>query len=676
MLWPSDGKVVYEISGDNTSFNKSTKETESTAKAAFNRIKDIGTAAMNAVAIAAGAIGAAAAASAAAMGKLVLSSGAAADDINTLAAVTGISTDELQKFQYAADLIDVDMETLSGSLAKLTRNMDAARKGTGDAGAVFDELGVSLYDINGEFRDNEDVFADAIDALAKIENETERDAKAMAIFGRSAQQLNPLIKGGAATLKQLGAEAEAAGLILSHDSLNGLNAVNDAVDRFKSTNEMAGMLFSTAFAGPVAEGIEQVNTWYQSLTAAFAEGGFDGLLEQVQTIIPEVFAFLGETLPQIMDFGVQVVMTLLSTLIENLPSIADGALSMVMTIVDMLLSPSSISALVESAVAIFMALVDAFVSGFPLLVNAAIELVTSLAESLLSPENLSQLLEAALTFITSIVQGLIDNIPLLIESAFTIINGLITFLTDPENLRMLIDSALTLINSIVTGLAENLPVLISAAIMLVMSMVEAMLDPDTLATLISAAFDLIFALSGALIDNLPVLIQGMMTLLFTLIRHIIRWITSGEFLKDLWNVGSAIMDGFVEGITNSIKAVIEKVKEAVGKVVGAVKNFLGIKSPSKVFEVIGKYSDEGLAEGVKKWAGLPEEAMLETAEGMVNAAYGLPALAAEYGFSAAPAPSFALNNQMTGVVEMDGFKVGEIVLRNVDDAAAFSVRGV
>ena len=122
------------------------------------------------------------------------------------------------------------METLTGSMAKLTRNLGMAQKGTGDAYDAFNKLGVSVYDTNGELRNNEDVFNDTINALSKMENETQRDVYAMQLFGRSAMELNPLIKGGADVLKEMGDEAEAAGLILSDEMLGSLNDVQDAQD--------------------------------------------------------------------------------------------------------------------------------------------------------------------------------------------------------------------------------------------------------------------------------------------------------------------------------------------------------------------------------------------------------------------------------------------------------------
>ena len=219
-----------------------------------------------------------------------------ADDINTLAAQTGLSTDEIQKFQYASELIDVPLETLTGSMAKLTKNMASAQNGSKNIKKAFDELGVSYTDNEGKLRSNQDVFDDVIVALSQMENETQRDAYAMQIFGKSAQDLNPLIKGGADSLKELGKEAEEAGLILDEYTLKAANELNDAVDKMKATAtgafakigaEVAQEL--TPMIEPASEAIAELVSWIldnkDGVVAALAAIGTGLLAFNVVTII-------------------------------------------------------------------------------------------------------------------------------------------------------------------------------------------------------------------------------------------------------------------------------------------------------------------------------------------------------------------------------------------------------
>lgn len=154
-----------------------------------------------------------------------------ADDLLTLSSTTGIATDELQKLQYAADFVDVSVDTMSGSMTKLTSQMSKARDGSKEASEAFKKLHIRITDGQGALRDSNDVFYETIDKLGKIKNETERDALAMQVFGKSAKELNPLIEQGSKRLKELGIEAENLGLVMSEEELAKAGQLNDALER-------------------------------------------------------------------------------------------------------------------------------------------------------------------------------------------------------------------------------------------------------------------------------------------------------------------------------------------------------------------------------------------------------------------------------------------------------------
>lgn len=211
-------------------------------------------------------ISAAAGGFAAGMIGLGYSSVTAADDINTLSKQTGISTDSLQKMKYASDLVDVSVEDITGAFAKMKKGMS----GSPDA---FNDLGVSVTNADGSMRDAEDVFNDTLKALSNIENETERDQKAYAVFGKSADQLAGIVDDGGEALRQYGEQAEDLGLIMSGDTLNSLNEINDKVDESKAQiGAAAGELGATIAEGilplvdPIVEGIQKVTEFIKNLT--------------------------------------------------------------------------------------------------------------------------------------------------------------------------------------------------------------------------------------------------------------------------------------------------------------------------------------------------------------------------------------------------------------------------
>ena len=193
------------------------------------------------------------------LASLAVKAGQNADDLNTLAKQTGFTTAELQKMQYAAERIDVPMETITGAAAKMTKQLE---KGSDK----FEALGVSIKDsATGEMRNVNDIFYDTVAALGQVSNETERDVLAMDIFGKSANELAGVIDDSGASLRALGEEAESLGVIIPQDQLDAANELNDAIDKVKAEatgtfasigTEIAEMLLP--YIPVLAEKVEQI----------------------------------------------------------------------------------------------------------------------------------------------------------------------------------------------------------------------------------------------------------------------------------------------------------------------------------------------------------------------------------------------------------------------------------
>lgn len=185
----------------------------------------------------------------------VAKAGAAyADDILTMSTVTGLSTDALQEYRYMADLVDVSVETITGSITKLTRNMLQARDGTGEQAEAFAALGIQITNADGSLRDAQEVWDEVITALGQMSNETERDAYAMVLMGKSAQDLNPLIEAGADKINALRQEAHEAGAVLDEDMLATLGEMQDAFDRLSQQTDA----FERILAGTLAPTITDI----------------------------------------------------------------------------------------------------------------------------------------------------------------------------------------------------------------------------------------------------------------------------------------------------------------------------------------------------------------------------------------------------------------------------------
>lgn len=289
-----------------------------------------------------------------------------ADEINTLSKTTGMSTDALQEYKYAAELLDVDLNTITGSVQKLKKSMDSAKDGTGATADAFAELGVNVTDSNGNLRDADKVFDDVINALKKIENPTERDAVAMKVLGKSAADLNPLIEAGADELNNLRKEAHNVGAVLDKETLGTLNGVQDGFDRLKGTFEALKRTLGAKLGGKILPDLEKLVKLFQSLAETgdlddFVKGFSkmaDDLIKRIPSFtakiakaLPNVIKSIAKELPKLLGSLAKTIGETLGQSLKNLPELLKAGAIL-------------IGRLIEGIVMFIPNLIDGIVHGF------------------------------------------------------------------------------------------------------------------------------------------------------------------------------------------------------------------------------------------------------------------------------------------------------------------------
>lgn len=197
-----------------------------------------------------------------------LQAAADADELLTQSLTQGVSTQTLQQWKYAEQFIDVSVSTMTSSLTKLTNSAYDAANGNDKLKDTFDKLGVSLVDNSGNLRTSEEIFYDVVDALGRVGNQTERDAIAMDILGKSAQELNPLIVQGSGALREMGAAAEEAGYALDESQIKKLAEVDDAYQEMQLQIEATKKQLAVAFAPVSKAALELVTSAVGTLTKA------------------------------------------------------------------------------------------------------------------------------------------------------------------------------------------------------------------------------------------------------------------------------------------------------------------------------------------------------------------------------------------------------------------------
>ena len=181
-------------------------------------------------------------------------------------------------------------------------------------------------------------------------------------------------------------------------------------------------------------------------------------------------------------------------------------------------------------------------------------------------QGLTQLItETSQTIIPLAVQILLENLPSVVAAGMDLIIALVSGILD--NIDMLIDCVLEMVDVIVDKLIDNLPKLIEGGI------------------------KLIAALANGLIRAIPNLVSKIPQIISSIVKGLISGIPA------IFDVGKNIVEGLWNGIKNMGSWVTGKVKGFFGNIVGGVKDFLGIHSPSKVFAGIGGFMAEGLGEG-------------------------------------------------------------------------------
>ena len=244
-------------------------------------------------------ISTAAAALAASIGALTVKSGKWADELNTMSKVYSIGTGDLQKYSAAAGLVDVEVETIAKSHVKLEKQMMSASKGTGASAEAFDKLGVSVTNADGSLRSGDAVWQDTIKALGSMENETERDALAMQLMGKSAAELNPLIEDGGETYKQVADTLAKYNLdFIDQETLDQANEFNDAIDTIKMVGLVAFQQLGTQLAAYLAPALEKVVDLVGRLAAWFSN-----LSPRTQAIIAAIAGVVAVVAPLLIGLG-------------------------------------------------------------------------------------------------------------------------------------------------------------------------------------------------------------------------------------------------------------------------------------------------------------------------------------------------------------------------------------
>lgn len=514
---------------------------------------------------------------AAGLGAVTYKAGAMADDLNTLSKQTGISTHDLQMYAAMADLVDVPVETLAKSQSRLKKSMLGASEG-GSQLKYFEQLGISVTDANGNLRDSNDVFQETIKALGQMENETERDAIAMAIFGKSANELNPLIEDAGATYEKVATIMAEHGLEpVSQEELDKANEFNDAIDTIKLVFTQAVQIVGTKIAGylvPMMERVVDLAADIASRIAGLDGGalakimGISGALAGLSPILVGVgkgMEMFGGYLKSIALFATRI--PLLGRAFAMLMSPIGLVIALLAGLgIAMNKSGTSIDSIVGKVTEVVQNLLAQLPGMVETIVNAIVEMAPVIFDGIV-------------TAVQAIVALLPTLIPAIVQGGIALFNGLVQAVS--QIIPVLIQAVVTLIQTLVAALPTIIPTLLQGAIDLFMAFVQAI--PVIVPQLISAVGQLIIAL----VQALPGLFSTLLMTVVTLFQGMWKSITGvfagvGQWFQkkfsEAWQNVQKVFSGvgqFFSGVWRTITGVFTNIGTSVaGAVSGAIRSGL------------------------------------------------------------------------------------------------------
>lgn len=188
---------------------------------------------------------------------LIKSAANAGDDIGKTAPLLGLTTEEFQKYRYAAKLAGVENEGFTASTQFLLRTIGEAKEGNEQAIKSFARLGLSVADLRE--MSTAEVFRAMSGSLEKIPDQATRLAVSMDVLGRSGARLGAFLAKGTAEMDAIMGDVEAFGMF-TEESAAQAEAFNDAWDRVKFF--FAGMKNELAALTPLLTGIlDEFREW-------------------------------------------------------------------------------------------------------------------------------------------------------------------------------------------------------------------------------------------------------------------------------------------------------------------------------------------------------------------------------------------------------------------------------
>lgn len=253
-----------------------------------------------------------------------------------------------------------------------------------------------------------------------------------------------------------------------------------------------------------------------------------------------------------------------------------------------------VNALIEKAALDGPNIIASFVIGIMNSMPEVMEQGTAIINNLLNAinANLPTLITGGIGIIASLIDGIANSLPTLIPTVVQIILTIVNTLI--QNLPTVISTGLQLLAGIITGIANALPQLISYLPTIVNSITTVITRPDMLGKIIGAGLQVIIALVKGIIQSIPQLVNAVPQIVMSLTNSLKNNMTPEKFAS----FGKNVMNGILNGLGAKMGELKKKIKSIGDSISSGLSKVLKIGSPSKVTYQIGKYTDQGMINGL------------------------------------------------------------------------------
>ena len=559
-----------------------------------------------------------------------------AESVNETAKVGQITGTMADAINWASASNDTWTNALSGNAAALSAFQSGVSQGMSAEDAFNEALAAC-----GDEQERQQLIISTLNGLYADSAETYRENNASIIDAREATvNYQDAVAG-------VGAAMEPLQTTMTNFKANLISGVSPALQELSDA-------FMDVIAGAdgAEEGIASAVTGLVDTVSSMASDLLPQLLEMGTQILGGIMQGLAQSTPTLMATVSDMILQLIQAITAFLPQFAEAAVTIAGSIVTQL--TAFVPQLLQAATTLLMAIVDAV----PMIVNTLVpmlpQLITAIVTALLGA--VPQLLQAATTLLMAIVNALptiitaltaalpqiltaITNclqasIPVLLQAAITLLMAIVDAL--PTIIDALVAAIPVIITTLVDFFTNNIDTILDAAIQLLMALVDAI--PEILVALGNALPQIISAILNAVVDAVPKLLKKSRELFGKImealgellgklpgkmlevrdsivngIRNSLGSIGSAaaDIVSAIWDhikelpgmmldVGRDLVEGLWNGISDMVGWIGDKISGFGDSVLGGLKDFFGIASPSKVMrDEVGKFLPAGIAIGIE-----------------------------------------------------------------------------